>query len=454
MKVSYSWSNEGDLQTLTHDLVGTANDVAFTDHYTPAHQISDSTLSNPAFRFVPAVVGTDAYAAVNALNQYPTVTPAGGSATAIGYDPNGNLTSDGTFAFAYDPENRLMTAAKTGTSVAYAYDPLGRRTTKSVTGGSYAGTTYFLDSGDDEIAEYDNTGALQRRFVPGDSIDQPIAMVTAAGVKTFFHQDKTGSVIAMSDASGAITEGPYTYDAYGNGAPYSGVPYKYTGRRLDPETGLYYYRARYYSSALGRFLQTDPIGYKDDLDAYLYVHDDPTDKTDPTGLKCVGTGEKSQCTLDTYDGKKVTAEMREKNPQITKLEARITEGYKELQVAAAKGLTIHIAGNEKLGIKDIDISAKNLLQRATMDELVGVSSNITRTDPISGKTYRPMIETARNVMRSTYYRNAFRKNLGHVTEGTLHDWLHLDPRTQPWDGHPLEHQKPFNDAANSIGDSQ
>ncbi len=50
----------------------------------------------------------------------------------IGYDLNGNLTSDGAFAFAYDPENRLMAATKTGTSVAYAYDPLGRRTTKTV----------------------------------------------------------------------------------------------------------------------------------------------------------------------------------------------------------------------------------------------------------------------------------------------------------------------------------
>ena len=191
--------------------------------------------------------------------------------------------------------NRLIAAAKTGMSATYAYDPAGRRMSKIVTGGSYAGTTFFLDAGDDEIAEYDGSGNLLRRYVPGRGVDQPIAMVTAAGAKSFFHQDKTGSVIAMSDTSGniatnnGVADGPYTYDAYGNcligGAACSGgVPFKYTGRRYDPETGLYFNRARFYSAAIGRFLQTDPIGYGPDLDWYTYAGNDPTDMTDPWGL--------------------------------------------------------------------------------------------------------------------------------------------------------------------------
>src|SRR5665213_1589069 len=107
-------------------------------------------------------------------------------------------------------------------------------------------------------------------------------MVTTSLVRSYFHTNKQGSVIAMSGTSAALTEGPYTYDPYGNcfsgasACSSSGEPYRFTGRRFDPETGLYYYRARYYSPVLGRFLQTDPVGYSADLDLYTYVGNDPT----------------------------------------------------------------------------------------------------------------------------------------------------------------------------------
>jgi RHS repeat-associated protein len=100
-------------------------------------------------------------------------------------------------------------------------------------------------------------------------------------------------VLASTDSSQNITTidyGPYGESA---AAP-TGVAFRYTGRRFDAETGLYYYRARYYSPTLGRFLQTDPVGTKDDLNLYAYVGNDPLDRADPTGLcaedLCVGEG--------------------------------------------------------------------------------------------------------------------------------------------------------------------
>lgn len=125
-------------------------------------------------------------------------------------------------------ERRVNTALSA--TYTYAYDPLGRRVSKTVGGTN----TFYLNPGSDEIAEYGTDGAtLTRRFVPGPGVDQPIAMVTAAGVKTFFHQDKLGSVIAMTSTTGALVEGPFTYDVYGNSSTSSDVPYRYTGRRYD-----------------------------------------------------------------------------------------------------------------------------------------------------------------------------------------------------------------------------
>jgi RHS repeat-associated protein len=296
--VSYGWSRDGDLLALAHNFGSASDNVGFTNTFTPAHQWASAGVSNAAYRYAPtATSGADLYGPVNSVNQYPSVVPNGGTQQPITYDKRGNLISDGVLTLAYDPENHLMTAQTAGGSMSvYQYDPLGRRTAKTVTGT----TTAFLHDGDSEIADYDGTGNLLRRYVPGMAIDQPIAMVTAANQRTLFHADKMGSVIAMSQATnGAKSEGPYTYDSYGNctdvgtGLPCSGgEPFRYTGQRLDPETGLYYYRARYYSSRLGRFMQNDSIGYSAGMNLYAYVGDDPTDLSDPMGLDPAGEDDK------------------------------------------------------------------------------------------------------------------------------------------------------------------
>jgi RHS repeat-associated protein len=305
--LAYAYTDAGDLTSLTNDFVTNSKNVAYTLGYTPAHQLASELNSKSAYRYAPSA-SSATYAPVNALNQYANVnggtasgTDCHGNAQVMSYDCNGNLTGDGTWSFAYDPENHMVGASSTAASASYAYDPLGRRQTKTV--GSTV--TNFLSDSDDEIAEYDGTsGNVLRRFVPGPAINQPIAYenclspppnCTGTNLATEYYQtDHHGSVIAMSDATGnpSTTESNYTYDTYGNspGMTTTGQPFRYVGMYYDAETGLYADRARVYSPALGRFLQNDPIGYKDDIDLYTYTGDDPTDKVDPSGKTTITFG--------------------------------------------------------------------------------------------------------------------------------------------------------------------
>ena len=90
----------------------------------------------------------------------------------------------------------------------------------------------------------------------------------------------------MSNASGALAN-TYTYDSFGALTASSGSivnPYRFTARELDTETGLMYYRARYYDLQSGRFINEDPIRFSGGVNFYTYVFDDPSSLVDPSGL--------------------------------------------------------------------------------------------------------------------------------------------------------------------------
>lgn len=227
--------------------------------------------------------GTATYSANN-MNQY---TDVGG--TAYTYDANGNLTSDGTNSYIYDYENRLISATTPDyPNITYKYDPFGRRIEKNVVGV----VTKFVYDGDQVIAEYDNTGTLLRKFIYGPGIDEPVVMEDGTN-KYYYHFDGLGSVTELADSAGAVVE-KYEYDAYGkpsifdgsnNSLPESAIGnvYMFTGRRFDKESGLYYYRARYYDAQIGRFLQTDRIGFSGEINLYSYVQNNAVNFVDPSG---------------------------------------------------------------------------------------------------------------------------------------------------------------------------
>jgi RHS repeat-associated protein len=274
--MNYGYDAVSRLTSINLDFTGTANDVTTTYTYNPASQIRQSDRDNDAYAWTGHGNGSTASTA-NGLNQ---LTAIGGGTPA--YDSRGNLTTDPTTSktFGYSSEN-LLTSASGG--VTLAYDPLGRLS--SVTTG--AGTRRLVYDGLDLVAEYDGAGAMLRRFAHGQGADDPILDDSGSALDCtatkFPRADERGSVVALADCFGNRTD-VNAYDEFGK--PQAGTVsgrFGYTGQAWMPETGLYYYKARVYAPGLGRFLQTDPIGYAGGLNLYAYVANDPVNLIDPLG---------------------------------------------------------------------------------------------------------------------------------------------------------------------------
>jgi len=215
------------------------------------------------------------------------------------YDNNGNLKtktdSTGTPTNFWDYENRIIAEVlpNSGGTVYFSYDPFGRRIQKKFTQNFVTTTTNYIYDGANIIEEVDASGNQLRRFTQGSGIDEPLA-ITQNNATWYYQADGLGSITSLTDLTGTVTDS-YPYDSQGNAFDQNGnlLPsagsggnlFRFTGREYDPETGLYYYRARYYSPQLGRFISEDPLGFDGgDVNFYGYVGNDPVDFIDPSGL--------------------------------------------------------------------------------------------------------------------------------------------------------------------------
>jgi RHS repeat-associated protein len=224
---------------------------------------------------LPTAQSTWTYNAANQLTAWDQ--------TSVTYDANGDLTQTSgqgtTVTYTWNARHQLVGIAGGGTTASFAYDGLGRRISKTVNSTS----TDFVYDGLNPVQELSG-GSPVANLLSGLGIDEFVSR-TEGGTTSTFLTNALGSTIALTDGTGTV-QTEYTYDPFGM-ATVTGTSstnaYQFTGREHDG-TGLVYYRGRYYSPVLQRFISEDPIGFAGgDSNLYAYVFNSPTNFTDPTG---------------------------------------------------------------------------------------------------------------------------------------------------------------------------
>lgn len=234
-----------------------------------------ATGGNWARTGIPGSIPNSSYDAANEQLAFGNVTQT--------FDANGNLLTQtdpsGTTMYSWDARNRLVAINGPSINASFSYDALGRRISKSINGQ----TTTFHYDGLDIVRESGGPGDVS--YLRSLEIDEALVRSDESGVVTYL-ADILGSTVALADSTGAPVTS-YTYAPFGEtfiaGLP-SANPFQFTARENDG-IGLYLFRARFYDSRAGRFLEEDPSGFEAaGMDLYVYVGNAPLTRVDPFGL--------------------------------------------------------------------------------------------------------------------------------------------------------------------------
>jgi len=282
---TYTVDAAGNRTSKADALAGVTSNYTYDAIY-QLTQVTQSGNTTESYSYDPvgnrvSSLGVSPYA-YNASNEL-TSTPS----TSYAFDANGNTTSKtdstGTTTYTWDYENKLtsVTLPGGGGTVSFKYDPFGRRIYKSFS----SGTSIFAYDGDNLVEEANSSGTEVGSYSQGLNIDEPLAMERSS-TASFYEADGLGSITSLSNSAGSLAQ-TYTFDSFGKQTAATGSltnPFQYTARESDRETGLYYYRARYYDPSSGRFISEDPEGFNAAPNFYAYAGNDPSNWTDPEGL--------------------------------------------------------------------------------------------------------------------------------------------------------------------------